>query len=114
MKLLEEILADSLLRNPEAGEDGLMCNIARPGRSLFLKVISSWGGGWDHVSVSLPSRVPHWDEMELVRYVFFKPEETVMQLHVPPEDHVNFHATCLHLWRPQVGEIPRPPGWMVG
>jgi hypothetical protein len=79
-----------------------------------LKVIASSGEGWDHVSVSLPDRCPTWDEMEQVKRLFFRDDETAMQLHVPPTDHISFHPNCLHLWRPQGAEIPRPPGWMVG
>lgn len=78
-----------------------------------LKVIASSGDGWDHVSVSLPNRCPNWLELEFVKRLFFREEETAMQLHVPPSDHVNLHPYCLHLWRPQAAEIPRPPAWMV-
>lgn len=81
-----------------------------------LYVIASSGEGWDHVSVSLPGRTPTWLEMEHVKRLFFREDETAMQLHVPPADHVNRHEHCLHLWRPngQGVEIPRPPVWMVG
>jgi len=51
--------------------------------------------------------------MEFVRRRFFRDDETVMQLHVPVSEHINAHPNCLHLWRPQQLEIPRPPGWMV-
>jgi hypothetical protein len=78
-----------------------------------LRVIASSGGGWDHVSVSRTKRCPNWPEMDFVKRVFFG-DEVVMQLHVPSKDHVNYHAFCLHLWRPQSAEIPRPPAWMVG
>lgn len=78
-----------------------------------LKVIASDGEGWDHVSVSLATRCPTWDEMEYVRSLFFRDDETVMQLSVPRADHLNFHKFCLHLWRPQHAEIPRPPGILV-
>lgn len=79
-----------------------------------LRVIASSGDGWDHVSVSLENRTPTWAEMERVKRLFFKEEETVMQLHVPPSDHINFHPYCLHLWRPQLVTIPRPPSYMIG
>jgi len=72
------------------------------------------GEGWDHVSVSLQYRCPIWAEMEKVKRMFFEDDETVMQLHVPVADHINFNPFVLHLWRPQNVEIPRPPGWMVG
>lgn len=79
-----------------------------------LKVIASAGEGWDHVSVSRENRTPTWGEMEQIRRLFFKDDETAMQLHVPPTDHINQHPYCLHMWRPHDQEIPRPPAIMVG
>jgi len=78
-----------------------------------LTVVASSGNGWDHVSVSRTNRCPNWPEMEFIKRRFFRDEETVIQLHVPVSDHINAHPYCLHLWRPQQVEIPRPPGWMV-
>lgn len=78
-----------------------------------LVVIAASDEGWDHVSVSAPGRVPTWAEMELVKRHFFQPEETAMQLHVPPSEHINCHPYTLHLWRPHAQPIPRPPGHMV-
>jgi len=74
-----------------------------------LRIIAANGGGWDHVSVSLVDRCPTWDEMEHVKRLFFKPDETAMQLHVPPSDHINRHPYVLHLWRPHRCAIPMPP-----
>lgn len=79
-----------------------------------LRVIASTDEGWDHVSVSLPNRCPNWAEMEHVKRLFFRDGETAMQLHVPPADHVNHHPYCLHMWRPQQADIPRPPAQLVG
>ena len=79
-----------------------------------LRVVASWWFGWDHVSVSTKKRIPNWDEMEFVKRTFFRDDETAMQLHVPPSDHINCHPYCLHLWRPHGCDIPRPPAWMVG
>jgi hypothetical protein len=79
-----------------------------------LAIIASSGDGWDHVSVSRTNRCPNWPEMEFVKRRFFQDDETVMQLHVPIAAHINAHPNCLHLWRPQTLQIPRPPGWMVG
>lgn len=80
-----------------------------------LKIIVGNGDGWEHVSVSLPNRCPTWAEMCIVKDLFWKPEECVMQLHPPASEHVNCHPYCLHLWRPTIGpEIPRPPSIMVG
>jgi len=80
----------------------------------ILMVIASSGEGWDHVSVSLPNRCPSWAEMEHVKRTFFRDDETAMQLHVPPSQHINRCKNCLHLWRPHKGSIPRPPSHLVG
>jgi len=79
-----------------------------------MTVIASIGEGWEHVSVSRTNRCPNWPEMDHIKRLFFRDNETVMQLHVPIQDHINFHPNCLHLWRPLNAEIPRPPAWMIG
>lgn len=81
---------------------------------VVLRIVASSDGGWDHVSVSRPDRCPAWEEMEQVKRAFFKDDETAFQLHVPPDDHINVHPFCLHLWRPTRQQIPMPPAWMVG
>ena len=69
---------------------------------------------WEHVSVSLGHRCPTWDEMCWVKRQFWDDQETVVQFHVPPADHVNHHPYCLHLWKPVGIELPRPPSVCVG
>jgi len=85
-----------------------------PADQESMIVIASNDAGWDHVSVSRADRCPTWEEMEHVKHLFFKPEETAMQLHVPQTDHINCHPHCLHLWRPHLVKIPRPPAEFVG
>lgn len=80
----------------------------------FMTVIASNGQGWDHVSVSRETRCPNWIEMDHVKRLFFNEDETAVQFHVPSTDHVNLHRFCLHLWRCQDTEFPRPPGILVG
>lgn len=83
------------------------------GHPLFI--IASTGEGWDHVSVSRADRCPSWNEMDNIKRRFFLSNETAMQLHVPPVEHIDCCGSCLHLWRPNDGrEIPRPPANMVG
>lgn len=84
-------------------------------RGPHLKIIAGSGEGWDHVSVSPieRKRCPTWEEMEFVKRLFFKPDETAMQLHVPTSDHISHHPYCLHIWRPHDSLIPLPPSWMV-
>ena len=59
---------------------------------------------WDHVSVSLKTRTPTWEEMCHIKSLFFADEEVVMQLHPAKSAYVNYHPFCLHLWRPQSAE----------
>ena len=79
-----------------------------------LTVIASSGEGWDHVSVSRPTRCPNWPEMTYIAKTFFNEGECAMQLHVPSSDHVNNHPYCLHWWRPLDAGIPLPPSLLVG
>ncbi len=79
-----------------------------------LRIIATAIDGWDHVSVSRKNRTPNWTEMEQIKRLFFRDEETAIQLHVPSSEHVNNHPHCLHLWRPHAVDIPKPPGAFVG
>lgn len=98
----------------QIGEDGGAFRIKSPTDGATLTVIASFGGGWDHVSVSHPRRIPNWIEMSHIKRMFFDPDEVAMQLHPAEADYVNNHPRCLHLWRPQREEIPTPQAWMVG
>lgn len=60
------------------------------------------------------NRCPKWNEMCIIKEMFFEDDEVVMQLHPKKEDYVNDHPYCLHLWKPQEVEIPTPPTFMVG
>lgn len=68
---------------------------------------------WEHVSVSLSIRCPTWQEMDFVKRIFWRDDETVMQLHVPRDRHLNYHETCLHLWKPVGVDILLPPSGTV-
>lgn len=89
-------------------------DIPSPIDRQLMCVIASSGEGWDHVSVSRTNRCPNWPEMAHIYGLFFRDDETAMQLHVPNTDHINHHPNCLHLWRPIDSEIPRPPAEFVG
>lgn len=76
---------------------------------------------WEHVSVSVRNRkmdvvrrCPTWEQMCLVKSIFWEDEQPVMQLHPRASEYVNSHAFCLHLWRPVDREIPTPPSIFVG
>lgn len=103
--------------NDAYGNNGVfqIRNTTRKARvGLPFNVIASDGGGWEHVSVSMPERCPIWEEMCFIKGLFWDAEDAVMQLHPPQSTWVNNHATCLHLWRPIGRTIPLPPTIMVG
>ena len=87
-------------------------------RSLKLKYPlfcqSSDGAGWEHVSVSLNTRTPTWEEMCFIKSIFWDEEDCVMQLHPPKSEYINNHNYCLHLWRPIDIQIPVPEPILVG
>lgn len=95
-------------KGPDAG-----AFLLRSPQGVLLMVIATSSDGWEHVSVSHRTRCPTWDEMEFVKRRLFRPWATVMQLHVPPSDHISLHPFCLHLWRPLGQLIPRPPNELV-
>lgn len=90
------------------GDDGFLAK----SNSGAMTMVASWGEGWEHVSVSLRTRCPTWEEMEHIARHFW-PDEAAIQYHVPASDHVNFHPFCLHWWRPIGIELPRPPARFV-
>lgn len=105
---LPDKIEDSRIAGPEYTRSGAC--FVRVG-SASLKVLFSDGGGWDHVSVSLKTRTPTWDEMCAIKDLFFDPHEVVMQIHPAKYNYVNHHPFCLHLWRPQSqDEIERIKG----
>jgi hypothetical protein len=86
----------------------------------WLRIISSGspeegepGWPWEHVSVSVADRCPTWKEMALVKDLFWKPEETVLQFHPKASAYVNHHPFCLHLWRKVGADHELPPRHLI-
>jgi len=105
---VKALWGDPLPPRSKAGVFYIPLLIVIPGAAM-LKVLATTGEGWDHVSVSLPSRTPTWAEMDRIKRMFFRPDEVAMQLHVAVTDHINVHNYTLHLWRPTNQTIPLPP-----
>ena len=114
MKTLTELQQNRLLQIQETGPDGGWGYIFFPGIKKPAVVIFSWGGGWDHVSVSYRNRCCTWEEMCQVKDIFFHDNECAVQYHPPKEKYVNNHPHCLHLWMPQEQVLPMPPSIYVG
>lgn len=97
-------------------EDGVCGRFAFINNDVLFLVVSSDGGGWEHVSVSLPQRQrsPTWEEMCWIKSLFWRDDETVIQYHPAEDDYVNCHPFCLHLWKPIGVDLPKPDPIMVG
>ncbi len=98
----------------ESGEDGFAAQIQQININDLFRIIVSWGGGWDHVSVSLIDRCPTWAEMCWIKGIFWNENESVIQYHPAKDEYVNCHEYCLHLWKPQNCVMPTPPIEFVG
>lgn len=60
-------------------------------------VVWSFAGGWEHVSINLKNRTPDWDEMCLLKDIFWRKDEAVIQIHPAEANYVNNAQHCLHL-----------------
>lgn len=114
MKSLEEIKAIPNLMIERTGADGGCGYLYLGGtKTKPVRVVFSWGEGWEHVSVSYPNRCPTWDEMCRVKDMFWNDEECVVQYHPPKSEYVNIHPYCLHLWRKCGQNVELPPKGFV-
>lgn len=114
MKSLEELRQERNLAIMGVGEDGGY-GVIEYGK-LRGSIIWSFGGGWEHVSVSpfRHSYTPSWAEMCRIKDIFWHDDEVVVQYHPAKSEYVNNMPNCLHLWRPVNEVMPTPPSIMVG
>ena len=63
--------------------------------------------GYEHVSVSPKKqfRILSWDDMCVLKDIFFSEEEEAYQIHPKKSQYVNGVKNCLHLWKPKGHEI---------
>lgn len=114
MKTAEEIKQSERVRIDMESFDGGSGVISMPGWKG--SVIYSFGGGWEHVSVS-PEKmrvIPSWDDMCLIKSIFWNDDEEVIQVHPKTTEYVNNMPNCLHLWRCTYREMVLPPSCFVG
>ncbi len=114
MKPIDVLIALPRVCVKTVAPDGLAGFIMMPNEKRLLAFIASWGGGWDHVSVSYAHRCPTWEEMQRVKEMFFGDDEIAVQYHPAKSEYVNNHPFCLHMWKPRMELIPTPPTWMAG
>lgn len=115
MRPIEEIKKSHRLQIDNESWDGFQAYLVHPlVKSGAIAIIASWGAGWEHVSVSLRNRTPTWEEMCIIKDIFWEEEECVVQYHPPKSEYVNRHPYCLHLWKKIGEEFETPPRILVG
>ena len=127
MKTLEEIRkTPNLFIKGETENDGMGGSYYDKDSGKYLNFIFSYQMGWEHLSVSMPSRTPTWDMMCRMKDIFWNEDETCIEYHPAKSQYVNMHKHCLHIWRPVLNDdficdpesketlIPIPPHYLVG
>jgi hypothetical protein len=51
-----------------------------------------------HMSISRADRYPSWGEIKRARYELIPHDVTMAMLLPPPDQFVNVHPNCFHLW----------------
>ena len=101
MRAREEIIGNSKLFNITLGFiHGAFVHLPDCGTCSVC-----WGDnedGFEHVSVSPRKKfnIPSWQDMCIVKDIFFDEEEEVYQIHPKHSEYVNVKENCLHLWKP--------------
>lgn len=114
MKKIEDIKNNGYVKIIKDGKDGFGGTFYDKKSRCNLNFIMSWGAGFEHCSVSMPTRCPSWEQMCAIKDAFWNDDEVCMQLHPAKKDYVNNHPYCLHIWKPINEKIPLPPTIMVG
>ena len=67
------------------------------GNGIVVASIAYYDGvGWVHASISR-LRLPSYEDLKLLHRAVFG-DGHAYQAFVPPDQHVNVHPRCLHLW----------------
>lgn len=114
MKKIEDIKNNGYVKIIKDGKDGFGGTFYDKKSRCNLNFIMSWGAGFEHCSVSMPTRCPSWEQMCVIKDAFWNDDEVCMQLHPAKKNYVNNHPYCLHIWKPIDKEIPLPPTILVG
>ena len=115
MRVWSEIKTNRRLHILDQDDNGLAATLVHPNYKIGqIMIIASFGMGWEHVSVSLKNRCPTWEEMSLIKNIFWGEEECVIQYHPPETVYINNHPYCLHLWKKIGSDFETPPKKLVG
>ncbi|WIE55392.1 hypothetical protein [Curtobacterium sp. MCBD17_003] len=95
------------------GPDGLLIDLVRDDVRI---IVTLGAAGPDdvaadlvHASISRPDRMPDYDDLVMLHHAVWGDAGYAYQVFVPRAEHVNIHATALHLWGLLDGspELPR-------
>ena len=116
MKNIKELIRVRNLKVVREGDDGFLALWVDPVDRRTYSVVFSWGGGWEHLSVSpvKNDKTPSWELMCRFKDMFWNKDEVCIQYHPREQDYVNQMPHCLHIWKPIGIELPTPPPIMVG
>ena len=92
------------IKNPIANMGGSRTGIIELNGTRTSVIVGRNEDGWEHVSIMKKShKLPTWDEMCLIKDIFWSEEEEVVQIHPRQSEYVNI-TDALHLWRPVGGD----------
>ena len=115
MRSIEDIKATpNLFIEAEAENDGMGGHYYDKYNNKNLNFIFSYQLGWEHLSVSMPNKTPSWEQMCMMKDIFWGEDEVCVEYHPKKSEYVNNHPHCLHIWKPREQEIPTPPSILVG
>lgn len=128
MRPLEEIKADGKLKILElytckefmddTEETGIRIvgHLTDPITRATYLVMFTKQFGWEHASISWlhKNKLPDWNIMCRLKDMFWSKDECCVQYHPAEEDYVNMHEYTLHVWKPCLETLPKPPSIMVG
>lgn len=102
MRTLDEILNNEKIWNYSQVLATDSAYIKLPDCGTCSVVWNNCEHGYEHVSVS-PRKsfnIPSWNDMCVLKDVFWGGEEEVYQIHPKKSEYVNAVDNCLHLWKP--------------
>ena len=107
MKKLDEILKNERIWGHEIMFPFHSAWVKLPECGKCSVIWSDCEDGMEHVSVSPKKqfRMPSWDDMCVLKDIFFEDEEEAYQIHPKKSQYVNAVENCLHLWKPKGHEI---------
>lgn len=87
---------------------GIKCGLLELPTGVRASVVAGNNeDGWEHVSIELfARRLPTYQEMQLIKELFWEDEEMVVHIHPQKSEYVNI-TEALHLWRPIDGDWSR-------